>query len=311
MVFINYVIMCLIFGTTFLGIKIGVDAGMPAFFSAGLRFFIAGILLFIFLVWKGKAKVNLLFHKEMLVTGICLFGTFSTLYWAEQYVTSGVAAVLSATGPMMILAIQSIIMKEKGSRSALIGCFIGLIGVAFLVSPGFSDEINVIWAVGCLAVIVGEVFFASGTVYAKKVTKKFDTTSPFALNAAQMIYGGLLLFLTSFLTETIDLKSFQSTASIGSLVYLIVFGSMVAHSLYYWLVARTNPVFPSTWLYISPLIAVVIGVVFYHEYISWVTGIGALTILAGSFLVNWETLSGLLKKRDMLKKGTAIQLEKY
>jgi len=303
MVIINYFFMCLIFGTTFLAIKIGVDAGVPPFLSAGLRFFIAGLLLFSFMVWREKTTLRLLFRKEMFFTGIGLtFGTFATLYWAEQYVTSGIAAVLSATGPMMIIVIQTFILKQKGSWKSFIGCVVGVIGVTLLILPSFSLDISPFWMVGCFAIILGEFFYASGTIYSKHVIRKFETTSPIALNAAQMMHGGILLIILSFFTENIQLDYLLSPASIGSLLYLTIFGSMIGHSIYYWLVSRTNPVFPSTWLYISPLIAVMLGVTFYHEYISWLTGIGTLTIIVGTVLVNFETLRKLL-----LRKGTVLQ----
>jgi len=303
MVIINYFFMCLIFGTTFLAIKIGVDAGVPPFLSAGLRFFIAGLLLFSFMIWREKMTISLLFRKEMFFTGVGLtFGTFATLYWAEQYVTSGIAAVLSATGPMMIIVIQTFILKQKGNWQSFIGCVVGVIGVMLLILPSFSIEISPYWMVGCFAIILGEVFYASGTIYSKHVIRKFETTSPIALNAAQMMHGGILLIILSFFTENIQLDYLLSPASIGSLLYLTIFGSMIGHSIYYWLVSRTNPVFPSTWLYISPLIAVMLGVTFYHEYISWLTGIGTLTIIVGTVLVNFETLRKLL-----WKKGTVLQ----
>jgi len=295
--------MCLIFGTTFLAIKIGVDAGVPPFLSAGLRFFIAGLLLFSFMVWREKTTIGLFFRKEVFFTGVGLtFGTFATLYWAEQYVTSGIAAVLSATGPMIIIVIQTFIMKQKGNWKSFIGCGVGVIGVMLLILPSFSIEISPFWMVGCFAIILGEVFYASGTIYSKHVIRKFETTSPIALNAAQMMHGGILLIFLSFFTENIRLDYLLSPASIGSLLYLTIFGSMIGHSIYYWLVSRTNPVFPSTWLYISPLIAIMLGVIFYHEYISWLTGIGTLTIIVGTVLVNFETLRKLF-----WGKGTVLQ----
>lgn len=302
MIMINYFFVCLIFGTTFLAIKIGVDAGVPPFLSAGLRFFIAGLLLFSFMVWRERATIRLFFRKEMFLTGICLtFGTFATLYWAEQYVTSGIAAVLSATGPMMIIIIQSFILKQKGSRNSFIGCIVGVIGVTFLILPSFSIEISPFWIVGCFAIICGEVFYASGTIYTKNVVRKYNTTSPIALNAAQMMHGGILLIILSLFTENIHLEYLFSPAAMGSLLYLIIVGSMMGHSMYYWLVSRTNPVFPSTWLYISPFIAVVLGVLFYHEYISWLTVIGTVTIIVGTVLVNFETLRALFSQ-----KGTVL-----
>ena len=303
MVMINYFFMCLIFGTTFLAIKIGVDAGVPPFLSAGLRFFFAGLLLFSFMKWSKKTAIGLLFRKEVFFTGLGLtFGTFATLYWAEQYVTSGIAAVLSATGPMMIIIIQTFLLKQKGNRLSFIGCIVGVLGVILLILPSFSIEISQFWMIGCFAIILGETFYASGTIYTKHVIQTFETTSPIALNAAQMMHGGILLILLSLFTENIQLHYLISPASIGSLLYLTIVGSMIGHSIYYWLVSRTNPVFPSTWLYISPLIAVMLGVIFYQEYISWLTGIGTLTIIVGTILVNFETLQKLhWKKRAVIQ----------
>lgn len=294
MVMIGYVFMCLIFGTTFLAIKIGVDAGIAPFFSAGLRFFIAGLLLFCFLVLRGKAPIGLFLRKEMFFTGIGLtFGTFATLYWAEQYVTSGMAAVLSATGPVMILLLQTFLLKKKAQQTAFFGCVVGILGVFLLILPSISLQMDRFWLIGCLLIIIGEVFYASGTIYSKHVNTTFAGTSPIALNAVQMMHGGLLLLLLSLFTEDIQISKLLSFASAGSLVYLIVFGSMIGHSLYYWLVTRTNPVFPSTWLFISPIIAVFLGVIFYHENLSWISGLGALTIMIGTVFVHLETLKGL------------------
>lgn len=286
MVMIGYLFMCLIFGTTFLAIKIGIDAGIPPFFSAGLRFFIAGFILFGFMVLRRKTTIGLLFRKEMLITGIGLtFGTFATLYWAEQYVTSGTAAVLSATGPMIILLIQTTILKKKVNQISFIGCLVGVVGVALLILPSFTLQGERYWLMGCLLIVIGEVFYASGAIYSKHVMEKFESASPIALNAAQMMHGGILLILLSLFTEDIQFTSLTSTASIGSFLYLIVFGSMIGHTLFYWLVSRTNPVFPSTWLFISPLIAMVLGVLFYREYLPWESGIGALTVILGTILV--------------------------
>lgn len=294
MVIISYLLMCLIFGTTFLAIKLGVDSGLPPFLSAGFRFFIAGFMLTVIMIWRRKATFKIVFRKEMVLIGVCLtFGTFSTLYWAEQYVTSGVAAVLSAAGPMMILFIQTIFLKQKGNLLSSLGCMVGMIGVFILLLPTFIIKTNVYWVYGCLAVVLGTAFYSAGTIYSKHVMSRFLETSPIALNAIQMMYGGLLLIILSFLTERGQFDYDMRLSSIGSLVYLIVFGSMIAHSIYYWLVARTNPIFPSTWQYISPIIAVVVGAIFYNEHITWLTAVGTMTIIAGTILANFQTLRRL------------------
>lgn len=300
MVIINYLVMCLIFGTTFLAVKVGIDAGAAPFFSAGMRFLLAGLLLFTWMVWKKKARVSLLLHKEMLLTGIGLtFGTFAPLYWAEQYVSSGTAAILSATGPMMILVLQATVLRERVSRNAIIGCMIGLFGVILIVFPQFSMKASLMWLLGCLAILLGEVFYSSGALYSKHVILRFADTSPIALNAAQMMYGGALLILLSLFTEPNHLEALQSMLTgkaIGSLLYLIVAGSMIAHTIFYWLVAKTNPVFPSTWLYISPIIAMVLGMILYHEKVTWYMASGAVITILGTVLVNLNGLRQTFNK---------------
>ncbi|WP_379154723.1 DMT family transporter [Paenibacillus sp. sgz5001063] len=297
MIMLAYSLVCLIFGTTFLAIKIGVDAGMPPFFSAGLRFFVAGAVLFLFMTWKGKASFTLLLRKEMLFTGAALtFGTFSALYWAEQYVSSGLAAVLSATGPMMILLMQATLLRQKAPSYSLIGCIIGFTGVLLLVLPSLAIDVSPLWLTGCAVVLIGEICYAAGAIYSKKVTRTFSDESPVALNAAQMMYGGVLLFLLSLFTEKVHPEVLLSFRTAGSLLYLTAIGSMVGHTLFYWLVARTNPVFPSTWLYISPPIAVGVGFIFYGESVTWITLLGVFTIIAGTVLVNAVALKQLLFK---------------
>ncbi|AIQ50957.1 DMT family transporter [Paenibacillus sp. FSL R7-0331] len=300
MIMLAYSLVCLIFGTTFLAIKIGVDAGAPPFFSAGIRFFLAGAVLFLWMVLKGKASFSLLLRKEMLITGAALtFGTFSALYWAEQYVSSGLAAVLSATGPMMILLMQTAVLRQKAPSYSMLGCIIGFTGVLLLVLPSLVVDVSPLWITGCVVVLIGECCYAAGAIYSKKVINTFSSVSPVALNAAQMIYGGLLLFLLSLATEQPQPEILFSFRTAGSLLYLTVIGSMVGHTLFYWLVAKTNPVFPSTWLYISPPIAVGVGYLFYNEAVTWLTLLGVFTIIAGTVLVNAGALKQLLFKKKL------------
>jgi drug/metabolite transporter (DMT)-like permease len=305
MIMLAYGLVCLIFGTTFLAIKIGVDAGTAPFFAAGLRFFIAGILLFLWMVWKGKADFKLLLRKEMLLTGATLtFGTFAALYWGEQYVSSGLAAVLSATGPMMILLIQTFILREKASSVSLFGCILGLTGVLLLVLPNLALKVSSLWFIGCIVILIGEISYSVGAVLSKKVSNGLAEVSPIALNAAQMMYGGLFLLMLSLSTEKLDLATQFSLPFSLSLLYLTVIGSMVGHSLFYWLVAKTDPVFPSTWLYVAPPIAVGVGVLFYNETVNGLTLIGIIIILAGTMLVNAAALKGFLLK---LRKNNKLQ----
>ncbi|WP_058300406.1 DMT family transporter [Gorillibacterium timonense] len=313
MIMLAYSLICLIFGTTFLAIKVGVDAGAPPFFSAGLRFFLAGTILFLWMVWKGKARFSLLLCKEMLFTGAMLtFGTFSTLYWAEQHISSGLASVLSATGPIMILLLQTAMLRQRAPRRALWGCLIGLTGVLLLVLPNLAVSLSPLWVIGCAVVLIGECSYAAGTLYSKTVITTFSETSPIALNAVQMMYGGALLFLLSLATEPVHPEVFLSFKTAGSLLYLTVVGSMVGHTLFYWLVAKTNPVFPSTWLYVSPPIAVGAGFLLYGETVTRLSLLGVFTIIAGTVLVNADALKQLItgslsRRRERLLAKPSIE----
>ncbi|KQL49059.1 transporter [Brevibacillus choshinensis] len=298
MILLNYIVMCLIFGTTFLAIKVGIDAGASPFFSAGIRFFLAGFILFLWMVWKKKASLSLLFTKEMFLTGLGLtFGVFASLYWAEQYLSSGIAAILSATAPLLILLLQTFLSRQKLSGSAWVGCLVGLAGVVILLLPGLTIDFNKYWLLGCLVVLFGQIFYSGGAVYSRHVIQRFQHTSPIALNAAQMMHGGFLLLLLSLFTEQAHIASMFTPTAIFSLVYLIFVGSMMGHTIFYWLVAKTNPVFPSTWLYISPLISLCLGAVLYHEPLTILSLVGGITIIVGIVLVNLENLKKLVNKK--------------
>ncbi|MCM3172819.1 EamA family transporter [Paenibacillus sp. MER 99-2] len=292
-----FAIMCLVFGTTFLAIKIGVEAGLPPFMSAGIRFMIAGALMFAWMLMKGRVKLSLLWRKEMLLTGAGLtFGTFAALYWAEQYVSSGVGAILSATGPIMIMVMQTVLLRQKTSARIITGCLIGFVGVIFVVMPGVTIGGSPLWLWGCIVILIGEVCYSAGALYSKKVINQFKESDPVAINAVQMMHGGLLLFILSAFTESWNISVINWTPAITSLIYLTVIGSMVGHSLFYWIMSRTNPLFPATWLYISPPIAVVLGAIVYNEHVSWMTWIGVVLIVSGLLFMN-DKVTGWFKSR--------------
>lgn len=306
MILFNYILMCLIFGTTFLAIKVGIDAGASPFFSAGIRFFLAGVILFLIMVWKRKASVSILFCKEMFLTGLGLtFGVFAPLYWAEQYLSSGIAAVLSATAPLMILLLQTSISRQKLSFTSWAGCLVGFAGVILLILPVITITFSMFWMFGCIAVLFGQFFYSAGTVYSRHVIKRFQDTSPITLNAAQMMYGGGMLLVLSLFTEQVSMESMLTPSALISLLYLIIVGSMMGHTIFYWLVAKSNPVFPSTWLYISPLIALNVGFFLYNEPLSFLSLVGGITIIVGIILVNMDNLKQLVdKKPSILSNGS-------
>jgi drug/metabolite transporter (DMT)-like permease len=304
MVIISYIFVCLIFGTTFLTIKMGIEAGAPPLFSAGIRFFAAGLLVVLFFMLKRHRIKAFLFSKEVAFAGFCLtFVTFATLYWAEQYITSGLAAVLSATGPMAILFVQAKREKAIISKEQFTALLIALGGVICVSFPGIQHELSYMWIMACGMIVGGEFFYAIGTLNSKAILTAEKTVSPFLINGVQMLYGGFMLMFFSLLTERPDVSAFIGWDVWMPIIYLIFVGSIGGHGLYYWLLSKTNPVFPSTWLYVSPLIAVGAGYIWLDEPVKPVMGIGAILILTGVFLVNRAALHSYWKQGKLLKKA--------
>ncbi|HDR4695380.1 EamA family transporter [Bacillus cereus] len=303
MVIFNYILVCIIFGTTFLTIKIGIEAGAPPLFSAGIRFFLAGIILMIIFKLKRKEIMPHIFSKRIMYAGFCLtFMTFASLYWSEQYISSGLAAVLSATGPMMILLIQTKRNREKLQKEQLVALVIALIGVIFVSLPGMHQQVSFIWSIACIVLVIGELFYGIGSIRSKEILSDLSNVSPFLINGIQMFYGGILLLIASIIVEQPNVTVLTSWSVQWPILYLIFIGSIGGHGLYYWLLSKTNPVFPSTWLYVSPLIAIIVGYIILGEPLNPTMGMGACLILIGVFLANRSTLRTYFKKGRLLEK---------
>ncbi|WP_410979660.1 DMT family transporter [Bacillus cereus] len=303
MVIFNYILVCIIFGTTFLTIKIGIEAGAPPLFSAGIRFFLAGIILMIIFKLKRKEIMPHIFSKRIMYAGFCLtFMTFASLYWSEQYISSGLAAVLSATGPMMILLIQAKRNREKLQKEQLVALVIALIGVIFVSLPGMHQQVSFIWSIACIVLVIGELFYGIGSIRSKEILSDLSNVSPFLINGIQMFYGGILLLIASIIVEQPNVTVLTSWSVQWPILYLIFIGSIGGHGLYYWLLSKTKPVFPSTWLYVSPLIAIIVGYIILGEPLNPTMGMGACLILIGVFLANRSTLRTYFKKGRLLEK---------
>ncbi|PFT61713.1 EamA family transporter [Bacillus cereus] len=303
MVIFNYILVCIIFGTTFLTIKIGIEAGAPPLFSAGIRFFLAGIILMFIFKLKRKEIMPHIFSKRIMYAGFCLtFMTFASLYWSEQYISSGLAAVLSATGPMMILLIQAKRNREKLQKEQLVALVIALAGVIFVSLPGMHQQVSFIWSIACIVLVIGELFYGIGSIRSKEILSDLSNVSPFLINGIQMFYGGILLLIASIIVEQPNVTVLTSWSVQWPILYLIFIGSIGGHGLYYWLLSKTNPVFPSTWLYVSPLIAIIVGYIILGEPLNPTMGMGACLILIGVFLANRSTLRTYFKKGRLLEK---------
>ncbi|QJC51927.1 EamA family transporter [Paenibacillus albicereus] len=307
MVVLLYSLMCAIFGTTFLAIKLGVEAGLPPLLSAGARFLAAGALLLLWLRLRGKPSFRLLARKETWLIGFgSTFITFATLYWAEQHLDSGTAAVLSATAPIAILWLQSAVWNKRSTKLERRGTVVSFAGVVVLLLPSLTAaHPSTPWLIGCLLVLLGQLGYASGSLLQRHLLAKEPSLSPIALNAGQMLAGGAGMTLLSLFTERIDTASVDAVPAVASLLYLIAVGSMLGHSLYAWLLRATNAFFPSTWLYVSPALALGLGAALYGERLNGLTAAGALLVLAGIALLRLPELKTQLRPSKRSEREAA------
>ncbi|NBI29248.1 DMT family transporter [Chengkuizengella marina] len=302
MVILNYLVICFIFGTTFFAIKVGIDAGVEPVFSASLRFIIAGLMVTLFFKIRKVKFPSITVLKQIVIIGFCItFGTFSTLYWAEQYIPSGLAAILSAFGPIMVLLFNKYDEKSKLSSMQILGLGASLGGVIFIASPGVKGDFDILWMIASIAIVLSQFFYSFGTIRSKKIMAEKSEISPFLLNGLQMLFGGIMLLIFSLLFEKPTLTSLTDVTVSLSILYLIVFGSIMGHGLFYWLVSKTNPVFPSTWLYVSPIIAMVLGIVFLNETIQTLSIVGSIMVLVGVFLTNQNILTEYYVKGSLFR----------
>lgn len=283
--YLAYGVMCLIFGTTFLAIKVGVDAGIPPFFFGGTRFLAAGIAVGLFMYCRKKPirlprtqVIDALYVGVMMTTAL-----FAALYWGEQYISSGLAALFAAATPALIALIQ---WYKKENELAVVqkaGLVIGFTGVALAIFPSVvvADNAWAVWAI--IAILAGELCAAMGAVRSKQALQK--TSDVFLFNAYQMVFGGVGLLLLSLIFESPGAVQLNETV-IYAWLHLTVLGSMVGHGIYYWLVKKSGPVFSSTWTYVSPIIAQGVGYWWLNEPITVLSALGLLLVLTGVQLQN-------------------------
>ncbi|BBB92379.1 MAG TPA: EamA family transporter [Methylomusa anaerophila] len=281
--YLVYGLMCVIFGTTFLAIKVGVEAGAPPFLFAALRFFISGaIILAAFRATNAKVALTRAQGGDVIFIGMTMTAIlFGCLYWGEQFISSSAAALLSATSPLLIALLEYI----KGSREAAAvkacGLILAFFGVSIALAPSLNGESSEMALLAIFIILLSEVTCALGTMRSRKVME--SGLNPFVLNGWQMIVGGLALTGLSAATE--DWRFSYSNDVYVSWLYLIVFGSLIGHGSYYWLVRKAGPLLPSTWTYVSPVIAQFAGYYWLTEQLSVWSFAGLALVLLGVFFI--------------------------
>jgi len=262
-----------IWGSTYLGIAIAGETIAPLF-AASTRFITAGgLMVGIVLLRRGTLRVSRRALVSYIVIGALLPGANAVLFFAERDVPTGLASLIIATVPLWVVVLR-LAARERLGRPALIGVGVGFAGVAVLAHPSGGAT-----TLGIALCLLSALMWSTGTVLSSWLTMPAD---PFAATAYEMLAGGLLMLPIAVFT----VHGFSpSRASILGWLYLVTFGSIVGYTAYVWLLANAPLSLVSTYAYVNPVVAILLGVLFRGEDLTWRLLIGAATVVAAVALV--------------------------
>jgi drug/metabolite transporter (DMT)-like permease len=271
-----------IWGSTYLAIRFAIET-IPPFLMAATRYLVAGALLYTWARLRGAPRPKLLHWRSAFIVGafLLLVGNGGVV-WAEQRVDSGLAALLISTEPIWIVVLVWLRSgRQRPDLRVIAGMLLGFTGLMLLVRPSGSAGID---PVGAAALVLASLSWAWGSLYGQRAP---FPESPQAATGMQMLGGGTLLLIVSALTGeparfAWSELSLKSALSVG---YLIVFGAIVAFTAYVWLMRVAPPVLVSTYAYVNPVVAVLLGWAFAGEPLTAGTLISAAVILAGVALI--------------------------
>jgi drug/metabolite transporter (DMT)-like permease len=296
-----FAIIYLVWGSTFLAIRIGVRE-VPPFLLAGVRFFAAGIVLYAWMRVKGTPSPTRRQWTAISFLAVLIFVfDYGLIFWAEKRVASGVTAVMMATIPVFMAVAEICFLRtQKLTIRLALALIVGLGGVLVLAGPSSSVGEKAIDTAGAFALIVAAISWSAATI----LTRKFCLPESKVMSSgAQMLVGGILLILTSAgLREVSGFNVRQvSSGAWLALVYLIVAGSIVAFTAYVWLIHHESPTKVGTYAYVNPVVAVLLGYALGGELLSARTIAGALLILISVVVITTTPK----KKLDILLEREA------
>lgn len=295
-----WLVLCLIWGTTWLFIKLGLEDLPPVSFAAA-RFVLALIILAaIILIQKIELPKTTRDWKLVALTGILQFSiNYSLVFWSEQYITSGLAAVLQAMISVFGLALAWFhLPEEKITRLKVFAVLLGISGVAIIFIEQLQVK-SVLAFIGCAAIVVGAYAAAHASILIKAYGKRLH---PAGMLFGQMAFGTLPLVIYGLVKEGNPIYFNWTWRALISVLYLTTFGTIVAFWLYYWLLSKIESNKAMVISLVTPLIAVTVGGIFLDEKLPPQTVLGAIIILTGVGLIVFQ---GKIKDDADLQPATS------
>ena len=281
-----------IWGSTYLAIKFAIET-IPPYLMSGARFTVAGSILYLIARLGGSPNPTRKQWRDGAVVGTLLLTCGNGVVgWAEQHVPSGITALLVASVPIWMVLIDWV--RPNGKRPTLvvsIGLLLGLAGVGVLAAPGFGDEAKPGIALGAAMLILGSIAWAAGSIYSRQSARPDSAQMS---TAVQMLTGSVTLFLVGIVMGELGRFDFAAISSKSFLAwaYLVTFGAIIGFTAYAYVLRETTPAKASTYAYVNPVIAVLLGWAFANEPITMLTVIGAGIILAGVAIISLKKADG-------------------
>ena len=274
-----------LWGATYLAIRVAV-LEIPPFFTAGVRFLTAGALLYAFMRLGGQPGPSAAQWRSIAVIALCMFvATYGAVFWAEQYVPSGVTAVIEATLPVTTIALEVFIFRQQPFSWRLLGAVVlGFAGVAWLLLKSGQQSFA---ALPCVVILAGGMAWSLGAVLTRSMPLPRSLT--LAAGAQMMLGGAALLALSQASGELHPFPDIRLRAALA-LLYLIVAGSLLGFTAYMWLLARMPASRVASHAYVNPLVAVALGYFVAGEVLS-VRMILATAIVVASVFLTLKTPS--------------------
>jgi drug/metabolite transporter (DMT)-like permease len=274
-------------GGTYLAMKIAIET-IPPFIMGGTRFLTAGLLVYIWGIYKGQKppEKSHWLYASLLGILMLLIGQ-GGIIWAQQYVPSGVAAIIFATVPLWMTLISWVCQgAQRPNNLVIFGLFLGFFGIVLQVKNSLLGvDVNSNHWVGYIVLILAAVSWAWGSVYSRVFRLP---ASPLMSIALQMLTGGTFYIVVSLLKG--EWKQFEvlsiSLGSMLSLGYLILFGSIIGFGAYIWLLKVADPTMVSTYAYVNPVVAVFLGCTLAGEPLTLNDAVVAMLILTSVVIIS-------------------------
>jgi drug/metabolite transporter (DMT)-like permease len=288
----------LIWGSTYLAIRIAIET-IPPLLMAGTRFIIAGSTMYLWGRLRSKERPTAIHWRSTAIVGVMLLLIGNGgLSWAEQVIPSGIAALLVAVSPLWFILIE----WEQGGIRPTVGVFVGLVfgtlGIAILIDPADLVGGGEVDMLGAAVLLGSSICWAIGSFYSRHAHLP---SSPALANGMEMLVGGAGLLLVGALIGEVRELHFAAVTShsLLAMAYLVVFGSIIGFSSYIWLFRSTTPTRASTYAYVNPVIAVIIGWLVGGEELPGRVALAAAFIIAAVAAI---TVFGTRKSSEAMKK---------